>query len=421
MRNSVPQLLNSWSRVLLYSTGHNSGTAVCSPGNTNQGQRRNIASRGASIINPSDPKDPGYVFQAPVGEAARRDFMTTFPDLVRDLAYTVDKDDHADLNKQLSIHLSKCIQYNVPGGKKNRGYTVPATYRLLTPAYLHTEENFRLANILGWCVEFLQAYLLVADDIMDGSETRRGKPCWYKKDDLGLIAFNDGILLETCIYSLLGKYFRDQPYYTSLLESMLETTRLTAMGQALDLLSAHHFNQQKGKPGSLASFDMTKYNAIVKYKTSYYSFFLPVALAMNMAGIKDAELFKQSKRVLLQMGRFFQVQDDYLDCFGNPAVSGKVGTDIQDGKCSWLIVIAMQRANPAMKKELEENYGLTDPAKVERVKEIYRELQIPKIYEKYEEESYEEIQTGIQQTSASKGLPHDVFTTTLDRIYKRTS
>ena len=51
---------------------------------------------------------------------------------------------------------------------------------------------------------------------------------------------------------------------------------------------------------------MTKYNAIVKYKTSYYSFFLPVALAMNMAGIKDAELFKQSKRVLLQMGRFFQ-------------------------------------------------------------------------------------------------------------------
>ena len=83
-------------------------------------------------------------------------------------------------------------------------------------------------------------------------------------------------------------------------------------------------------------------------------------------------------------------------------MSGKVGTDIQDGKCSWLIVIAMQRANPAMKKELEENYGLSDPAKVERVKEIYRELQIPKIYEKYEEESYEEIQTGIQQTSASK-------------------
>ena len=52
---------------------------------------------------------------------------------------------------------------------------------------------------------------------------------------------------------------------------------------------------------------MSRYNAIVKYKTSMYSFFLPVALAMNMAGIKDPELFKQSKRILLQMGHFFQV------------------------------------------------------------------------------------------------------------------
>ena len=57
----------------------------------------------------------------------------------------------------------------------------------------------------------------------------------------------------------------------------------------------------------LLRFDMNRYNAIVKYKTSYYSFFLPVALAMNMAGIKDSELYLQSKRILLEMGHFFQV------------------------------------------------------------------------------------------------------------------
>ena len=52
---------------------------------------------------------------------------------------------------------------------------------------------------------------------------------------------------------------------------------------------------------------MNRYKAIVKYKTGYYSFFLPVALAMNMAGIKDPELYRQSKIILLEMGHFFQV------------------------------------------------------------------------------------------------------------------
>lgn len=71
------------------------------------------------------------------------------------------------------------------------------------------------------------------------------------------------------------------------------------------------------------------------------------------AGIDDPELHRQAKTILLEMGHFYQVQDDYLDCFGDPEAMGKSGTDIQDGKCSWLAVVALQRINKEQRKTME--------------------------------------------------------------------
>lgn len=55
-------------------------------------------------------------------------------------------------------------------------------------------------------------------------------------------------------------------------------------------------------------------------------------------------------------GIFFHTkQDDYLDCYGDPAVTGKVGTDIEDAKCSWLLVQALQRVDPEQMNVLKVN------------------------------------------------------------------
>ncbi len=55
--------------------------------------------------------------------------------------------------------------------------------------------------------------------------------------------------------------------------------------------------------------------------------------------------------------RNFSFQDDYLDCYGDPAVTGKVGTDIQEGKCSWLIIQVLQRTTKEQRKELKLEVG----------------------------------------------------------------
>ena len=95
----------------------------------------------------------------------------------------------------------------------------------------------------------------------------------------------------------------------------------------------------------LSKYTLPTYLRIVRFKTAYYSFYLPVACALMLQGEIDPAKFAAAKEILVQMGTLFQVQDDFLDCFGEAAVIGKVGTDIEDTKCSWLVVQALQKAD----------------------------------------------------------------------------
>ncbi|XP_077294514.1 farnesyl pyrophosphate synthase isoform X2 [Arctopsyche grandis] len=336
-----------------------------------------------------------------------REFMAVFPDIVRDLT---EAGKHMDV-PEASKWLAKVLQYNVPGGKKNRGLALVVSYKQLQDPKNLTPENIKLAVIMGWCVEMFQAFLLVLDDIMDESSTRRGMPCWYKQPNVGLGAINDGLLIQSAMFSVLKKYFHNEPYYKNVLEMFNEMTLKTTIGQHLD-----YHTSQEGKP-DLSKFTMKLYNAIVKYKTAYYTFQMPVSLAMLMSGIDDPEMHRQAKTILLEMGQFFQIQDDFLDCFGDPSVTGKLGSDIQTGTCSWLAVVALQRANPQQKKVMQEHYGGKSDDSVEKIKALYEELGIPNTYATYEETSYNLIKTHIQQIS--RGLPHALFLNIMEKIYRR--
>ncbi|KAE9019126.1 hypothetical protein PR003_g13458 [Phytophthora rubi] len=71
--------------------------------------------------------------------------------------------------------VDEMVEYNCIGGKLNRGISVVHCTQAMAPGKVLAPEK---VSILGWCIEWLQAFFLVADDIMDESITHRGQPCW---------------------------------------------------------------------------------------------------------------------------------------------------------------------------------------------------------------------------------------------------
>ncbi|CAL8133507.1 unnamed protein product [Orchesella dallaii] len=263
--------------------------------------------------------------------------------------------------------LERVCHFNVPHGKKIRGLLVPIFVRSLVKC--PSTEKMTQAYTLGWCVEILQASSLIADDVMDKSKLRRGKPCWYLVDDLGTDAVNDSFLLEHIMYQLIRKHFKTTSYYTDILDIFLQITHKTILGQCLDI--------QTGRNMRFEEYTMERYEAIVKYKTSFYTFYLPIAIAATISNVQNTKLMNILETLAISIGHLFQILDDYLDCYGSKTKTGKIGTDIQNGKCSWLFVRAKELCSKKQLAELCYNYGHDDEAKIAHVVEIYEAVKIP--------------------------------------------
>ncbi|KAJ2777668.1 Farnesyl pyrophosphate synthetase [Coemansia javaensis] len=342
----------------------------------------------------------------------RKEFTDFFPQLLDDVLGDLAS---FGATPEMVARIKEMIEYNVVGGKMNRGLSVVDTVKIMRgEGELPAEVNTK-AMVLGWCVEWLQAFFLVADDIMDESPTRRGQPAWYRRKDVGILAINDSFILESAIYRLLKKYFRRDAYYVDLLELFHETSYQTELGQMVDLLTAPENDI------NLDRFSIQKHAYIVQYKTAYYSFYLPVALALLMTGTPaDAPVFQVAMDILIPLGVYFQVQDDYLDCYGDPEFIGKIGTDIEDNKCSWLVVQALDRVTPEQRQILNDNYGRKAPAEhAQRVKRLYADLDIEGVYRAYEDKAIAELEDKISKVDEA-AIPRQVFTAFLSKVAKRT-
>ncbi|KAI3403690.1 ERG20 [Candida oxycetoniae] len=345
-------------------------------------------------------------------EVSRQRFVNVFEGIVEELTSILRS---YKMPQEAIDWFQKNLNYNTPGGKLNRGLSVVDTYAILnnTTADKLSDEEYKKVAILGWAIELLQAYFLVADDMMDQSKTRRGQPCWYLVEGVGNIAINDAFMLEGAIYEILRRHFRQDSYYVDLLDIFHQVTFQTELGQLLDLVTADEEHVD------LSRFSLDKHSFIVIFKTAYYSFYLPVALAMFMSGISDTRDLEQVKNILIPLGEYFQIQDDFLDCFGTPEQIGKIGTDIKDNKCSWVVNQALLHASSEQREILDKNYGQKDDEKEAICKKLFKEMGIEKIYTDYEENIVNKLKQEIDKVDESRGLKKEVLTAFLNKVYKR--
>jgi farnesyl diphosphate synthase len=347
-----------------------------------------------------------------------------------------------DLPPRETKWLETMLDHNVRGGKMNRGLMVVEAGVAMLREKKKKKKNGMGGNggggadvavdnvtlcrlaVLGWAVEWLQAWLLVADDIMDSSVTRRGRPCWYKTlGETWYVAINDAVTIENLVYTkILKRHFQhDGGLLLQLWDLMLETTLQTELGQLSDTLC---------DVLDLKDLTPSRWELIVTYKTAYYSFYLSVAFAMVMAGVTDPAAYDAAREILVVMGVYFQAQDDYLDCFATPEQLGKVGTDIADKKCGWLFTKAYHElidaeAHPEQRALLDDHYGKCEVGSPEeaKIKDLYRTLGLPALYERYEQSSYERIMqlrdSEAGATLERAGVPWTVFEAFLAKVYKR--
>jgi len=208
-------------------------------------------------------------------------------------------------------------------------------------------------------IEVFHNFSLVHDDIMDAAPLRRGAKTVHKKWDV-----NTGILSGDVMLINSYQYFESYPadLFKSLIQVFSKTAIEVCEGQQYDM----DFE---------ISDDVTvpDYLKMITYKTAVL-----VAAAMKMGAIiarSSKELQSAIYDYGINLGIAFQLQDDYLDAFGNPENFGKqVGGDIIENKKTFLYIRAMELATEEEKRELKNLFSIKPQnphEKIQTVKQIF--------------------------------------------------
>ncbi len=230
-------------------------------------------------------------------------------------------------------------------------------------------------------IELFHNFTLVHDDMMDEASLRRGKQTVHTKYD-----YNTALLVGDVMIIRAYEFLQQiQPsYLPKILQLFNRTAREVCEGQQLDMDYA-----------KMETVDMDQYIEMITLKTS-------VLLAASLEsgaiiGGASENNCKQLYEFGKKIGIAFQIQDDYLDAFGDAAVFGKeAGGDIKQNKKTFLLLHALAVANKEQKTELEALLKSNSEDKVEKVLAIFKACGVDAWAEdlkaKYLKEAFEHLE-----------------------------
>ena len=221
------------------------------------------------------------------------------------------------------------------------------------------DANYKMALPAAMAVEVFHNFSLVHDDIMDDAPLRRGEETVHEKWNI-----NTGILSGDAMLILAYQYFEqyDPNVFVALAKLFSKTALEVCEGQQWDV----DFETRK-------DVTIPEYLKMIEYKTAVL-----VAAAMKMGAIVAKTSDKEADLIYdfgLNLGLAFQLQDDYLDAFGDPETFGKqVGGDIIENKKTYLYLKALEFADASDKQRLLDLFESAiedNSVKIEQAKTIF--------------------------------------------------
>ena len=259
--------------------------------------------------------------------ATFEEYLDSYADTVGDLVNTfIPRGTHPDMDKYLYDPL---LKYSQNGGKRHRPLICFA-------ACVAVGGDVRQAASAASAIEHFHTAALIHDDIADEATLRRGEPCLHLTEGIG-IAINAGDLALSLVN---GSVVKDPNLSDAIkvrvVTELIEMTRRTIEGQALDLGWARD-----------ERYDITPedYLVMATHKTAHYSGAVPLAIGAIIGGGTEAQI-EALRNYGLDTGLAFQIQDDLLNIEGDPETVGKdFCSDITEGKRTLMVVHALQNSS----------------------------------------------------------------------------